>query len=184
MTTRDAINEILLSINELPLDATDDITDIQTAIIVNEHLSIAKRRVLSYGWNFNTTYKSLTPQTNLHIVIPSTYLSVDAGADYDVRQSELFDKVNYTFEFTDSIDATVIEDVDFSDVPYVIANYIIKEAALNAYISIIGDDSNVTLRHNAMVQARNDAFRENARKIGGNVLTKDYATDLLDRTGI
>lgn len=184
MNKRDAVNEILLSLNELPLDTTDLIEDIGIAVIVDKELDIANKKVLSYGWNFNSLVHTLVPDVQGYIVIPNTFLSVDGDSAYVVRDWKLYDVANRTFKFTESVDAKVIESIVFDDVPYHVANYIVQVASLQAYINIIGNSDDISLRNNAVQLARIEAIREDANKISGNLLANQYATDLLDRTGI
>jgi len=79
MNLRDAVNEILLSLNELPLDVEDAIEDIQIAIVVDTELQIAKKKILAKGWYFNTINMSLVPNIEGYIAIPFSFLSIDGG---------------------------------------------------------------------------------------------------------
>ena len=184
MNKRDAINEILLSLNELPLDVTDLVEDIGIAVIVDKELDIAKRKVLSQGWYFNTTDKSLVPDIQGYIVIPKTFLSVDGASSYIVRDWKLFDKIEKTFKFDEAVTTEVIEDIIFDDVPFHIANYIVQFASLQAYINIIGNSEDISLRANVLNTARIEAIRDDANKMDGNLLESTYVTGLLDRTAL
>ena len=81
MNKRDAINEVLMALNELPLQHSDSVEAIPTAILVDREINIAKKKVLSYGWEFNTFTLSFYPNSEGHIVVPSTFLSADGGED-------------------------------------------------------------------------------------------------------
>lgn len=184
MNLRDAINEVLSNLNELPLDVGDLIKDVPTAIIVNSQLEIARRKVLSYGWNFNSLTYTLTPNNEGYIVIPSTWLSVDGYDDNDliVRDYKLFDKAKMSYTFSGSVKLDVIEDSLFDDIPFHIANYIIQVASLQSYINIIGNTDDISLRKLSVDNARLEAIRDDANKIDGNLLDSTFATTLLDRT--
>lgn len=187
MNTRDAINEILLSLNELPLDPSDLVEDIPTATIVQKELEIAKRKVLSYGWEHNSLSISLYPNNEGYIVVPNTYLSVDGGIDNPniiVRDWKLYDKENKSFRFTGQIEVNVIEDIVFDDIPFHIANYIVQTASLQAYINIIGNTDDIKIRYEAVQVAKIEALRNDANKFNGNVLEQDYATQLLGKAGL
>jgi len=184
MNKRDAINEILLSLNELPLDITDLVEDIAIAVIVDKELDIAKRKVLSQGWYFNVLSHSLVPDIQGYIVIPKTFLSVDGASNIAVRDWKLFDTAAKTFKFDDVVIADVTEDILFDDVPFHIANYIVQFASLQAYINIIGNSEDISLRARVVNDARVEAIRDDAGKIDGNLLTNEYATGLLDKTSI
>lgn len=187
MNKRSAINEILLSLNEMPLDIEDSVDDIQTAKIVDTQLDIVKRNILSQGWFFNKITRSLSPDLSGYIAIPSTFLSIDGGDDYadvTVRDQKLFDKSELTFKFDEPIECKIVEDMDFDDIPFVIADYIVKSATVHSYINIIGNTDDISLRTQLMQAARLEALRENARNTDGNVLDGTFVTTLLDRDSL
>jgi len=185
MNRRDAINEILLSLNELPLDDTDVTEDIGIAVIVDAELNTANKKVLSQGWYVNTTDKSLTPDTDGYIVIPNTFLSVDTESEYIVRDWKLYDKTNNTYKFDGAVIASVIEEIIFEDVPYHLANYIVHVASLKAYKDIIGGSiEDLRDMKLALDEARTEAIRDDANKIDGNLLTGTFVTSQLDRTSL
>lgn len=184
MNKRDAINEILLSLNELPLDIDDLIEDVPTAVIVEKELEIARKKILSYGWNFNSITITLTPDNDGYINLSNQFLSVDGFDNNDliVRDWKLFDKANMTFKFTGSVELDIIEDSAFDDIPFHIANYIVQVASLQSYINIIGNTDDISLRKLSVDSARVEALRDDANKIDGNLLNSEYATQLMSRS--
>lgn len=187
MNKRDAINEILLSLNELPLDTEDAIEDIQLAVIIDKQLEITKKQVLSKGWYFNTITMSLYPNSDKKIIIPDTFLSVDDSGNNNeivVRDWKLFDKDNLTFNFDNPIECIVVQDIEFDDIPHVFADHIVQVASLKAYINIIGNTEDVQVRREEIELSRLRVVRENARNIDGNILTNTFATSLMDRGSI
>jgi len=187
MTERDAINEILLSLNELPLEETDIVDDIPIAITVNKELDIAKKKILSAGWFFNTMNMSLVPNTDGYIPVPKTFLSVDGGSaepNLIVRDWKLFDKDLLTFVFETNKDVEIIDNIPFDDVPYITADYIVKLATLTAYTDIIGDATGISKRENTLKDAKIESIREDANKQDGNLLTDTHSSGLLDRASI
>lgn len=187
MNRRDALNEVLLALNELPLDVSDNIEDIPTAVLVDKELEIARRKVLAYGWEFNTLAISFYPNQEGNIVVPNTYLSADGTVDNPeiiVRDWKVFDKENNTFKFTSPVTLDVIDDVVFDDIPFPIANYIVQVASLKSYIDIIGNTEDVALRRAEVQEARMEALRYDTRVSNTNVLDSEYSTTLLDMTSI
>lgn len=184
MNLRDAINEILLSLNELPLDITDLVEDIGIAVIVDKELGIARKKVLSEGWYFNVLNRTLVPDIQGYIVVPQTFLSVDGASNIMVRDWKLFDSSAKTFKFEDPVNVDVIEDIVFDDIPFHIANYIVQMASLQAYINVVGNSDDIVLRRNSLQAARIEAIRDAARKKDGNLLENQDATDRLDRVGL
>jgi len=187
MQEREAINEILVNINELPLDSSDIIEDINIAVIANTFLDISRKSVLSEAWVFNSLTISLIPNTLGYIVIPTSYLSVDGSSDtdtYTVRDHKLYDTLNQTFIFEDSVEVDIIEDIAFDDIPFSVANYIVKTATNNVYANTISDTAGMQVKASLVQQARIDALRDDANKIDGNVLNSLHSTNLLNRDSI
>lgn len=187
MNKRDAINEILLSLNELPLDIDDLVEDVQTAVIVDKELEIARKKILSQGWYFNKTTRELTPNVDGYIIVPNNFFSVDptdGASNIVVRDWKLFNKEDMTFIFTDTVTCDVVEDITFDDIPFTVADYIVQTASLRAYINIIGNSEDVNVRKEEIMQARLLAIKENARMIDGNVLNGTFVTSLLDRESL
>lgn len=187
MQEREAINEILVNINELPLDDTDVIEDVNIAIVANKFLTVAKKEILSYGWDFNSLTLTLYPNTSGYIVVPDSILSLDPSTDTStiiVRDYKLYDKSEQTFIFEDGVECDIVDDIAFDDIPFVVANYIVKSALLNAYSNVIGDTNGIEIRARLVSNAKIEAMREDANKINGNVLTNTFATTLLDRTSL
>ena len=187
MTIRDAINEVLLSLNESPLDETDVIEDIPITVTVNTEIEIAKKNILKKGWFFNTMLMSLQPNTDGYIPVPKSFLSVDGGSaepNLVVRDWKLFDKELITFIFESAKDVEVIDSIPFDDIPHTFADYIVKLATLSAYTNIRGDATGISIRKTALSDSRIDAIREDANMQDGNLLTDSHSSGVLDRTSL
>lgn len=187
MQEREAINEILLNINELPLDSSDIVEDINIAIVAKNWLDIARKQVLSRGWEFNSTTMSLSPNTDGYIIIPTDFLYVDGTSDTDtyvVRDWKLFDKTLLSYRFTDAVECDIIEDIAFDDIPHTLANYVVKTASLMAYSNIIGDTNGMSSRAAMLREVKVDALADDANKIDGNLLSSTFVTTALDRASI
>jgi len=187
MNIRDAVNEILLSLNELPLDIEDAIEDIGIAVIVDKELTIARKKILARGWYFNTITMELVPNAENYIPIPLSFLSLDGGEaepDLTVRDWKLFDKAELSFLFEDNKEVEVIEDLPFDDIPFSVANFIVATASLSSYINIIGNSEDINIRRLALNDAKIEAIRDDANNQDGNLLTDTHSTGLLDRTAL
>ena len=141
---------------------------------------------MSKGWFFNSSVRDLYPDASGYILIPSAFLLVDAPDDgsITVRDWKLFDKDNLTFIFEESQSCRVIEDIEFDDLPFTVADYIVQTASLQAYINIIGNTDDISVRTKMLDMARIAAIREDANNRDGNVLDSDHMTDLTDRSTI
>lgn len=187
MNKRDAVNEVLLALNELPLDTEDLIEDIPTAIIVEKEIEQAKKKILNYGWKFNTLSFSFYPNEEGNIVVPDTFLTATGTEDNPeiiVRDWKAYDTENNTFKFTSAITLEVLDDTNFDDIPFAIANYIVQYASLKSYIDIIGNTDDISIRKHYLDEARIDAIRYDTNISDTNVFNGDYETDLLDMTSL
>ncbi len=173
-TEREAINEILLALNELPLPDDTSLDSIQISISANKFLSISKSTTLKKGWNFNTHVVELVPNEDKYIIIPNTFMSVDPVdklSDVIVVDHRLYNKETNSYEFDGSIECEIIMEVDFDDIPFTFRDYIIKRAKVSAYVSIIGSTDELALYREELREAHVDAVREEADSIDGNVLS-------------
>jgi len=145
-TELDAVNQILSSVGQAPV-TTLDLQNPEVSIVLNT-LREVNRQVQSEGWIFNTEHHyELTPDsTTNQIAYPSNMLQIDTNkphhmADYDVvrRNGKLYDRLNHTYTFTDSIYADVVWFFDFTDVPPAFQVYITARAARMCAVKMIGD---------------------------------------------
>jgi len=187
MNKRDAINEVLLTLNELPLEVSDLVADIPIAVLVDREIEVAKKKILAYGWNFNTLLLSFYPNNQNNIVVPTTYLSVKPTEDNPniiIRDWKVFNKVENSFIYTEAVELNVVDDVLFDDIPFPVANYIVQHAGLKAYVDIIADNNGVSLRRQEMLEARMEAFRYDTQVSDTNILSQEYATNLMNMTSL
>ena len=145
-TELDAVNQILSSVGQAPV-TTLDLQNPEVSIVLNT-LREVNRQVQSEGWIFNTEHHyELTPDsTTNQITYPSNMLQIDTNqphhkAEYDVvrRNGKLYDRLNHTYTFTDSIYADVVWFFDFTDVPPAFQAYITARAARMAAVKMVGD---------------------------------------------
>jgi hypothetical protein len=145
-TELDAVNQILSSVGQAPV-TTLDLQNPEVSIVLNT-LREVNRQVQSEGWIFNTEHHyELTPDsTTNQITYPSNMLQIDTNrphhmSDYDVvrRNGKLYDRLNHTYTFTDSIYADVVWFFDFTDVPPAFQVYITARAARMCAVKMIGD---------------------------------------------
>lgn len=185
MNKRDAINEVLLNLNELPLDVDDLVADIQIATIVDEQIDISTKKILGYGWSFNTLTQTFFPNIERKIVIPSTVLSLVGTTNKSlvVKDHKLFDKSTLSFNFDDGQEVEYYEEIAFDDIPFHVANFIVATASLTAYINIIGNTGDIAVRREELKEAKILAVREDANSIKGNFIDDDAdLSDLLERS--
>ena len=141
LTELEAVNLMLSMIGEAPVNTVDGSksADVAQARTILTEIS---REVQSGGWHFNTEYQvELTPDTvTSEIYLAPQVLRIDiepadtrtgaAGKYVDAvqRGNRLYDRENKTYEFTQTVKATVVYGLDWDIVPQPAKQYIAVRA--------------------------------------------------------
>lgn len=137
-----AINTLLHTINELPIESTDDLTYSTTAQLAEMVINEVKKEVLSQGWNFNTDIGyPFPPDSSGIIAIPYNVLDLTASgaSNYIMRDWKLYDKDNFTFQFESATKCDVIWDMPFNNLTHPIRYFITIKASRIFQARTIGD---------------------------------------------
>lgn len=144
MTELEAVNEMLMSIGQAPVN-TLQVTGITDVAIARKRLDTALRQVLKRGWWFNTDREYLlSPDVDGHIIIPSNALKVDSvGADITERTHPakgrcLWDRSEETFDFTEAVTCKIVWGFGFEDIPQTARDYVSIIAARRFQSKAIG----------------------------------------------
>ena len=143
-----AINTMLTSIGEQPIQNVDDLGGLSDASIAKDILDNVSRAVQSRGWIFNTDLDvTMKPDDDKHIKIPDNILRIDTttrlrDADNDIveRGRMLYDRqknVN-TFDPNVKIKVDVIRELEFHDLPEPAKRYITIRAARIFHDRVVG----------------------------------------------
>lgn len=135
-TKLDAVNMVLWSIGETPVNSLD-VSGIKDVALAELQLDRVTREVLSKGWDFNTDDEwELTPDQNNNILVPANALRItpcDPTKRVVVRdnggQLMLWDKDEQSFEFTEPIEVNIVWAYEFDQIPEEARNYIAVRAA-------------------------------------------------------
>lgn len=137
-----AINILLQTINELPIETTTDLVNSTTGQLAEMTINEVKKEVLSQGWHFNTDFGyPLPPDTSGLIAIPYNILDIVAsgGKNYVMRDWKLYDKDGFTFSFDAAVPCDIIWNMDFNSLTHPIRHYITIKAARIFQARTIGD---------------------------------------------
>lgn len=148
-TKLDAVNRMLASIGQTPLNSLDT-TGIRDAAIAELSLDTELRNVLLRGWQFNTDKEyPLTPNASDRVLVPATALFIDptySTKNYVMRWNDdesamcLYDKENRTFTIDETVDVDVIWGYEFEQCPEHVRNYVTTKAARVFQSQVIGSD--------------------------------------------
>jgi Tail tubular protein len=133
-TELDAVNQMLGTIGEAPVNTLVGVTSLDTSIAINT-LAEVSRDVQSKGHHFNTD-KALKLQPGAftgEIEVPINCVDIDTtGPDADVdvilRGRRLYDRVNHTFKFTQPLTVDMVVLLQFNDLPETARRYIAVRA--------------------------------------------------------
>lgn len=156
-TELEAVNTIISIIGESPINSlTDERThDITVAINILKEITVETQ---TEGWNWNTEDDyPLAPNLDQRIVLPSNTVRVhfrdtNDGRDLVMRGQKLYDRVNHTDKFTETIYATITLLLPFEELPEPARRYIILKAGRVFQDRVVG--SGYLHDFNAMDEAR------------------------------
>lgn len=128
-TELEAVNACLMNIGESP------VSSITGTISVDAAMSLAlvrntTREIQTHGFYWNTEIGfTLTPNSEKKLQLPPNTLQVDTtgsdiGRDLVARGSYLYDRVNHTYEFEDSVEVELIVALNFEEMPEAARRYV------------------------------------------------------------
>lgn len=143
-TELEAINYILATIAEAPLESIGDAT-FGDAVMVRNTFQHKNRQIQSLGWHWNTDHKfPLSFDANGEIHVPANTLHVDvdlqANPDLDLvnRGSRLYDRKGHTYNIGKDVKVTLVTMLPFTDLPQVARDFIVISSARAVQGQIVG----------------------------------------------
>ncbi|AVQ80755.1 phage tail protein [Variovorax sp. PMC12] len=133
-TELDAVNQMLGTIGEAPVNTLIGVTSLDTAIAINTLAEIS-RDIQSKGHHFNTD-KGLKLQPGAftgEIEVPINCVDIDTvdpdgSVDVVLRGRRLYDRVNHTYKFTAPLTVDMVVLLPFGDLPESARRYIAVRA--------------------------------------------------------
>jgi hypothetical protein len=182
-----AVNTMLGYITEAPVNSIADTTALPpSAAIAKGILDEISREVQQDGWHFNTAQNyTLEINSNNEFVLPDNTLQVDSvDHSYDVvqRGTKLFDRENYTSEFTmDEIKVDITFLLDFEELPEQARRYITLKASRVFANRLIGSREIESLIYRDEIMAKS-AMQEAEGNNSDRTIFDNY--DAASRIGI
>ena len=143
----DAVNILLSSINELPIETEADYDVIMEAKLARDTLLEVKRAVLSEGWDFNRDENYILPLDQQGMIpIPGNVLDLQGvmGDNLIIRDWKLYNKDKQTFIFEEPQKVNIVWDMDFNSLTHPIRHYITIRSARIFIARTIGDTNAVS----------------------------------------
>ena len=145
-TKLEAVNTMLTSIGEQPIQNLNDLAGLSDASIAEQILDNVSRAVQSRGWVFNTDIGIKKPPNQYNeIDLAPSELRVDTQSrvregdkDYVERGRKLYDRVKNTFKFDGAITLNIIKLLTFDDLPEPARRYIAIRSARIFHDRVVG----------------------------------------------
>jgi len=150
-----AVNILLQSINELPVNDDTQLAEIIEAQLAAQVLEETKKEVLSEGWDVATDEDwEFMPDAEGYISLPANILDIsDRQGRFFMRDWKLYDKRNKTFKFEDKVKCDVVWDLDFNSLTHPLRYYITIKASRTFQYRQVGDQLQYQFSEDDMNQA-------------------------------
>lgn len=143
LTELDAVNNIIGTIGEAPIDSIDDMTDVD-AINALRILRDVSRQEQARGWSFNKSpHFTLTPNAdNKKINWNDNFLYLKDNGDRKLIRYESYvkDLMNDTVVFESPLDVEIVLYVPYEYLPEQMRKYILAKACFVFQSRYFGDD--------------------------------------------
>ena len=170
---RYAVNIMLQSIGELPLNDDIELPNAPQYILAVNILEEIKKNVLSEEWDCNTdkNYK-LAVNSDKQIPVPCNVLNLYSTAkQYTIRNGFIYNKDNLTDRFDgENVEVTIVWDLDFDSLPYALKYYIAIKSARVYASRVLVEATAVKYSSDDENAARVSALRADTRARKNNML--------------
>lgn len=179
-TELEAINTMLSTIGESPVNAVEDTGNVDV-VIARQILQSVSREVQARGWHFNTEINyTITPDSDGYLVLPNTVLKVDtvypdSSKDVVVRGSRLYDREKHTYVFTDAVKVDMTILLTFDELPEVARNYVTIRASRIFQERVVGSDTLHAFNSQDEARAMVSLMEYEADTADLNILSGNYS---------
>ena len=179
-TELEAINTMLSTIGESPVNAVEDTGNVDV-VIARQILQSVSREVQARGWHFNTEKNyTITPDSAGYLVLPNTVLKVDTvypdcSKDVVVRGSRLYDREKHTYVFTDAVKVDMTILLAFDELPEVARNYVTIRASRIFQERVVGSDTLHAFNSQDEARAMVSLMEYEADTADLNILSGNYS---------
>lgn len=145
-TKLDAINTMLSTIGEAPINTLDDIGSVD-AVMAEQILDSTSREVQGRGWHWNTEWRyEINPSAEGYLWLPPTVLRADdskgrLGKDVVVRGQRLYDRRRHTYEFTKPMTLDLMVLLEFEELPQPAKHFIMIRSSRIFQERVVGSQS-------------------------------------------
>lgn len=160
-----AVNEILPKLGERPVTSVE--AKSPTLAVILPQIDAEIHLVLAPGWWFNTCYNvDLFPDSEGNLVVPDdtiSFLPAKGYPDVIARGGRFYNTTTRNYFFTEKIRGTLIQWVDFEDLPETAARFVLYSALVTIYATDIGLEQVVQLWRQYAQQGQTNMEQEHLR---------------------
>lgn len=178
-TELDAVNIMLGTIGESPINSIEAASGVSDAIIARQILNEVSIQTQEEGWHFNVeTNFVLTPAyPSKEIFVPDNCIEVDAEdtrVDVAIRGNRLYDRINHTYAFEKDIKCNVVLLLPFEELPQAARHYVTIRAARVFQQRVVGSQVLGAFTEKDEMRARMALRRYESKTADYNILTGNY----------
>jgi hypothetical protein len=157
MDIYEGVNQLLGVIGEIPI--TDNTQALEAEAIsdvgiARDTLLRLSKSVQQEGYWFNTEVNyPLVPNTEGFIPIGDNILSI-YSPKHVIKDHKLYDIEKHTYLFDKVQKLDVVFYVPFDDLPYVVADVIVREGCVSFYNNVLGDTQEIRVLENNLGKAQ------------------------------
>ena len=185
-TELDAVNSILMSVGESPVNTITNVQSPEVAI-AQKTLRQVCREIQAEGWSYNTENEyPIDLDTNNQCIVPNNILQIDLniyqhGKDFNVvvrsdnGVKKIYDKKNHTFTFENcsKLYFDIVWMFDFEDLPQAFKDYVTAKATRVAGIRMVSSAESAKLLEADEAASRAAAVEYENRQ-GDHNIFNDY----------
>lgn len=129
MTELDAVNEVLASIGEAPVNTIG--TGLSESRLAQLQLERTSRDVQRKGWYFNTEPRfKVIPNNKGEVQLPRNTLKADTGTQrFQARGRFLYDTLKSTYRFESAVTVSIVKGLSWEEMPESAKIYIVAKAS-------------------------------------------------------
>ena len=190
LTSLDAVNMMLMSIGQSPVNALDS-TGIKDVAIAELWLHNTSREIQSVGWTFNMDFAyDISPDQNNRILVPPNALyidPVDPNEDFVQRYDSthsvmaMYDLKDQTFDRTEKLSVDITWFYEFENTPATFRNYCALLAGQRFQAGSISSELLFRFEQIDIDRAQLIFERENARVGDRNIFSGPDFTNVIFR---
>ena len=179
-TELDAINIMLSTIGESPINSIASISGFADANIAKQILDETAVSVQEHGWHFNTEIHFVMTPTfpAMEILIPANCIEIDAedtAVDVAMRGDRLYDKINHTYKFEKPLACRLVVLLEFEQTPQAARHYITIRAARVFQQRVVGSQLLGAFTEKDEMRALVALKRFESKTADYNMLTGNYS---------